>query len=130
MKTTAKCLIINVNTQAVQSLEEAKLIQDLIEHGLVEHAREICDAYNIATEGVHVNYRPIEHNTVNEWEVSQAVELIVLDSFLPAARNFVEEGLFAARRGHVLVTGSIVINFSVVFLNTGSVMLTQEVFKP
>lgn len=129
MTPQTKCLILNICSKRIDRLEHAKLIHDFLTEVLMDHARDVCDAYNVASEGVSVNYRFIDHTDSHVEDYAEAITLIPLDDFIKAARNFIEEGLFTARRGHVCVTGNININFNTVFISTGSVMITQEIFR-
>lgn len=129
MNPVSKCLIINITCMGIQSVDEAKLVNDFMGYALTTYANVVCDGFNISPEGVSVNYKPITQQTHTVYDLAKATDYVDTDMFTKMGRDFVEEGLLSCRSGHVLTTGNVTINFNTVFLGTGSVIITQEVFK-
>lgn len=123
-----KCLILNTCTKAINNLQDAKLLQEFFHAEITNHARDFCDAYNIASENVYVNYIKIDHQFHNLMDFSEVILLVPLEQFIPSLHNFIEDCLLTNRRGATDITVKITVNFNTVFISTGSVIITQEVF--
>lgn len=125
-----KCLIVSF-VGKIKTWEEARAANHHVQVMLMEYAREVCDAYNIATDGISINYIRIGGGSMrpDEEMVVEALAVMDVDDWTPAARDFIECGLLTARAGHVDVTAGITINFNVAFLSAGSIIITREAFS-
>lgn len=124
-----KCLIINIDKTVKQTWEISRVVNNFLIDIVTHHCLDVCEAYNISTEGVSVNYCPLTSRSLDFLENSVAVEYVNIESFSHTLKSFIEEGLLTGRRGHVDVTGNISINYSLIFISAGSVIITQEIFK-
>ena len=123
-----KCLILTVDKVNAGSWEAARCVDRFIHELVVHHCRDVCEAYNISMDGVSVGFRLIEGLATDAWEHSGALVYINIETFSTTLKRFIEEGLLAARLGHVDDTASVHINYNVCFISAGSIIITQEVF--
>ena len=129
----SKSLVISTNlSKDIERIEECKSINFLLREMVRVQVQELCDNYNIDSDNVYVNYLPINTQMDYVQEYSVPLHDGVLEPIVKATSQYIHCTVLANRAGSTLsieLTHRTVINFNIVFLANGTIILTEEVFK-
>lgn len=130
----SKSLIISTNLgKDITSLEESKSVNYLLMEIVRTHLQELCEAYNIDADHVHVNHLPVSMQLDHiENYMVPLEEDCVIEPIVKATKQYVHSTILANRASSGLSVELMlytVVNFNIVFLANGTIILTEEVFK-
>ena len=129
----SKSLIISTNLgKDITSLEESKSVNYLLEEMVRRHLQELCEAYNIDADHVHVNHLPVSMQLDHVENYMVPLEDCVIEPIVKATKQYIHGTILANRASSGLSVELMlrtVVNFNIVFLANGTIILTEEVFK-